>query len=90
VSNKETEEWSVRVSKMIKRIREDRKMGLERLSKTCGVSENHLKRIENGHKLSPQTLKKIAKALKVDYAFLKFFVDSAWKKRNKTKRKREK
>ncbi|HVP35512.1 MAG TPA: helix-turn-helix transcriptional regulator [Terriglobales bacterium] len=75
---------------MIKRIREDRKISLERLSKACGVSENHLKRIENGHKPSSETLKKIAKVLKVDYAFLKFFVDSALKKRNNTKRNRKK
>ncbi len=75
---------------MIKRIREDREMSLQRLSKACGVSENHLKRIENGFKPSPETLEKIAKALKVDYAFLKFFVDSAWKKRNKTKLNRKK
>lgn len=71
---------------MIKRMREERGMSLERLSKACGVSENHLKRVENGFKPSPETLKKIAEALKMDYAFLKFFVDSAWKKRNKTKR----
>ena len=75
---------------MIKRIREDRKMSLERLSKTCGVSVNHLKRIENGHKPSSETLKRIAEALKVDFAFLKFFMDSAWKKRNRIKRKRKK
>jgi len=75
---------------MIKRIREDRKISLERLSKACGVSENHLKRIENGFKPSSETLRKIAKALKVDFAFLKFFLDSAWKKRNKTKPNRKK
>jgi len=75
---------------MIKRIREDRKISLERLSKTCGVTVNHLKRIENGHKPSAETLKKIAEALKVDFAFLKFFMDSTWKKRNKTKRNRKK
>jgi transcriptional regulator with XRE-family HTH domain len=71
---------------MFKKIREDRKMSLEGLSKACGVGINHLKRIENGHKPSSETLKKIANALKVDFAFLKFFVDSAWKKRNRTKR----
>lgn len=74
---------------MIKKIREDREISLERLSKTCGVSVNHLRKIENGHKPSPETLKRIAMVLKVDFAFLKFFVDSAWKKRNGTKRKRE-
>ncbi len=75
---------------MIKKIREDRKISLERLSKDCCVSVDLLKRIENGYKPSPEILKKIARALKVDYAFLKFFVDSAWKKRNKTKRKGKK
>ena len=68
---------------MIKRIRKDRKISLERLSKTCGVTVNHLKRIENGHKPSSETLKRIAEALKVDFAFLKFFMDSAERKRNK-------
>ena len=75
---------------MIKRIKDDRKISLERLSKTCGVSVNHLKRIENGHKPSSETLKGIAKTLKVDFAFLKFFVDSARKKRNRTKPNRKK
>ena len=68
---------------MIKRIREDRGISLERLSKTCGVSVNHLKRIENGHKPSSETLKRMANALKVDFAFLKFFIDSVERKRNK-------
>jgi transcriptional regulator with XRE-family HTH domain len=77
---------------MIKRIREDRKISLERLSKTCGVSVNHLKRIEKGRKPSSATLKRIAEALKlkVDFAFLKFFIDLAWKKRNRTKPNRKK
>ncbi|MCJ7645663.1 helix-turn-helix transcriptional regulator [bacterium] len=75
---------------MIKRIREDRKISLERLSKTCGVTVNHLKGIENGHKPSSDTLKRIAEVLKVDFAFLKFFMDSARKKRNRTKPKRKK
>ena len=75
---------------MIKRIREDRKISLERLSKACGVTVNHLKRIENGRKPSSETLKRIAEALKVDFAFLKFFIDSARKKRNRTKPNRKK
>jgi len=74
---------------VIKRMREDRGISLEKLSKTCGVTVNHLKRIENGHKPSSETLKRIAKALKVDFAFLKFFMDSAWK-RNRTKPNRKK
>jgi len=75
---------------MIKRMREDRGISLEKLSKTCGVSVNHLKRIENGHKPSSETLKRIAEALKVDFAFLKFFMDSAERKRNRTKPNRKK
>jgi HTH-type transcriptional regulator, competence development regulator len=65
VSSEETTE----IGAYIKRVRESKKLGVNQLAQYAGISAAQISRIENGKRENPkpETLAKLAKALKVDY-----------------------
>ena len=59
------------IVKNIKRIRQNRKMSLEQLAKSAGLTKGYVSKIENSHKAPPfSTLIKIAKALNTEVSVL--------------------
>jgi HTH-type transcriptional regulator, competence development regulator len=67
--NKVSSEETTEIGAYIKRIRESKKLGVNQLAQYAGVSAAQISRIENGKRENPkpETLAKLAKALKVDY-----------------------
>lgn len=59
------------IVKNIKRIRQNKKMSLERLAKLCGLTKGYVSKIENSDKAPPfSTISRIANALDTDISLL--------------------
>lgn len=57
----------MRIEMLLKQVREEKNMSLQRLSQLTGMSKGHLSRIENGETMPTiLTIERIAIALKVD------------------------
>ena len=57
----------MRIEMLLRQVREERNISLQRLSIMTGISKGHLSRIENGETMpTVLTIERIAIALKVD------------------------
>ncbi len=57
----------MRIEMLLKQIREERNMSLQKLSNMTGISKGHLSRIENGETMPTiLTIERIAIVLKID------------------------
>ncbi|SMQ75782.1 Transcriptional regulator, contains XRE-family HTH domain [Bacillus sp. OV166] len=80
-------EETTEIGAYIKKIRESKNLGVNQLAQYAGVSAAQISRIENGKRENPkpETLAKLAKALKVDYDELMSkagYIDTDEKKKN--------
>lgn len=59
--------FKMRIEMLLKQIREERNMSLQKLSNMTGISKGHLSRIENGETMPTiLTIERIAIVLKID------------------------
>ena len=57
----------MRIEILLKKVREEKNISLQRLSEITGMSKGHLSRVENGETMPTiLTIERIAVALKVD------------------------
>ena len=60
-------EWPVRVGKLIRKLREERSWTQAQLADKADLPQSHISRLENAeHSATNKTIRKLAKALKVD------------------------
>lgn len=74
--------------KYLKKIRQEKKLGINQLAQYSGVSSSQISRIESGSRgvPKPETIEKLAKALKVEYEELMRkagYIDSSETKHSK-------